>query len=331
MSSFSQWRTSLEKNPTPRQITWLCGDERVLVDDVVQHIRRTLAPEPWNYRPLVVGEVSERVIWAEADQHPMGDSPRLLVIRNAEQLRDWSRFYDWIKYRTYNPRTFLILVSNEERIPRVDLTQDQKRNREKPVVLPHIAAIGTKGHVIECRPYTSATAKHAVRWVQDKVRMREGVAAHLLNRADGNLRLVRDMCLKLAVFPNEISISTINGMLIERPRDSFSDALLAMDKKTALLALRDLQTSEYSLTVGYLDSRLDLAGTIHDMQMEHRPQSEIVKAVGSQGFLVKDIILIAKHYDAKRRQAIRRMLALADEALRRGNTDGVMEAIVEFW
>jgi hypothetical protein len=331
MSSFSQWRKSLVKNPDPRQITWLCGNERVLIDDVVHDIRSKLAPEPWNYRSLVVGEDSERTIWNEADQHPMGQSPRLLVIRNAEALKDWDRFIDWIKNRSHNPKTFLILVSNEERIPRTELTPEQRRHGEKAEVLPHIAAIGTKGHVIECRPYTNATAKYAVQWVQSKVRMREGVAAHLLNRADGDLRLVRDVCTKLSVFPGEITISTISGMLIERPRDSFSDALLAMDKKTALLALKDLQPSEYSLTLGYLDSRLDLAGTIHDMQVEHRPQTEIVRAVGSQGFLVKDIILIAKHYDAKRRLTIRKMLALADEALRYGSSDGVMEAIVAFW
>lgn len=331
MSTFSQWRKSLEKNPDPRQITWLCGNERILVDDVVEHIKARLSPEPWNYKPMVAGEDSERLIWTEADQYPMGATPRLLIIRNAEKLKDWEKFESWIKARTHNPNTYLILVSNEERIPRTELTPEERRRGGKAEVLPHIAAIGTKGHVIECRPYTNATAKHAIVWVQNKVRMREGIAAHLLNRANGDLRIVRDVCTKLAVFPDEITLSTINGMMMERPRDNFSDALLALDKRTALLALRDLQTADYSMTLGYLDARLDLAGTIHDMQVEHRPQTEIVKAVGSQGFLVKDIIGIAKHYDAKRRLTIRKMLALADEALRSGNTDGVLEAVVAFW
>lgn len=331
MTTFSQWRKGLDKNPTPRQITWLCGTEQVLIDDVVASIKERLNPEPWNFLPLVAGEDSERQIWAEADQHPMGNSPRLLVIRNAELLKNWDRFEHWIATRTRNPKTFLILVSREEKVPRLEPTPEQRRERAKGDIVPHIAAIGTKGHVIECRPYTNATAKYAVQWVQSKVRMRDGIASHLLNRSNGDLRLVRDVCLKLAAFPGEISLSTVNGMLIERPRDTFSDALLALDKKTALLALKDLQPTDYSRTLGYLDSRLDLAGMVHDMLVEHKPQPEIARAAGSQSFLVKDIIPVSKHYDAKRRLAIRRVLAIADEALRSGSTTGVMETVVVFW
>lgn len=331
MSSFSQWRKSLDKHPEPRQITWVCGNERVLVDDVVESVVERLGPEPWNYVPLVAGEDSERAIWTEASQHPMGGSPRVVVVRNAELLQNWDRFQDWIKYRMLNPRTYLILVSNEERIPHVELTPDQKRRGEHAEVVPYLAAIGTKGHVIECRPYTTATARYSIDWVQSKVKMRDSVAKHLLTRANFDLRLVRDVCRKLAVFPGEITISVINTLLVERPRDSFSDSLLALDKKAALLALRDLHPSEYWRTLGLLDARLDLAGMIHDMQVEHHSLSEITRAAGTQAFLVKDVIPVSKHYDSKRRLAIRKILAIADETYRQGQTLGVMETVVAFW
>lgn len=333
LSSFSQWRKSLAKNPDPRQITWLCGDEGVLIEDVVAYVKGRLQPAPWNYVPLVAGQDSERTIWAEVDQLPLGAGNRVIIIRSAEKLKEWDRFEDWIKNRSRNPRTFLILVSNEERIPRTELTREQKRKGETATVLPHVAAIGTKGHVIECRPYTNATAKYAVEWVKSKIKkpMRDGIAAHLLNRADGDLRLVRDVCFKLALFPGEITISTVNGMFIERPRDSFADALLALDKKTALLALRDLPVADYSRTLGFLDSRLDLAGMVHDMLIDHKPQTEIARAAGAQSFLVKDIIPVSKHYDTKRRLAIRKILAITDEAIQSGNSVGIMEALVLLW
>jgi hypothetical protein len=143
--------------------------------------------------------------------------------------------------------------------------------------------------------------------------------------------LVRDICQKLAVFPNEITISVVNALLVERPRDSFSDALLALDKKTALLALREISPEEYGRTLGLLDARLDLAGMVHDMQIEHHSPSEITRAAGSQAFLVKDIIPVSKHYDSKRRLAIRRILAIADEGYRSGQTVGILEAVVAFW
>jgi len=331
MASFNQWRRAIAKKPEPRQITWVCGDERVLVEDVVEQIRDYLGPEPWNYVPLVAGEDSERRIWNEADQHPLGGSPRLLVIRNAEKLERWDRFEEWIKYRTLNPRTYLVLVSNEERIPKVEPTPEERKKGERAKPPAHIAAIGTKGYVIECRPYTSATAQYSIEWVQSKVKMREGVAKHLLLRSNFDLRLVRDVCRKLAVFPGEITISVVNALLVERPRDTFADSLLALDKKGALLALRDLQPEDYGRTIGFLDSRLDLAGLVHDMHVERKAPYEIARAAGSQGFLVKEILPVAKHYDAKRRLAIRKVLAVADEAYRAGQTTGVLETVVAFW
>ncbi len=331
MSTFSQWRKTLQKTPAPRQITWVCGTEKVLAEDVIEHVVSQLGPEPWNFVPLVAGEDSERRIWSELDQHPMGSSPRVVVVRHAERIKQWDRFISWIKNRTLNPRTYVIMVSDEERVPRTELTLEQRKRHEKSEPLPHITAIGAKGHIIECRPFTSATAMQSVYWVQSKVKMREGVAKHLLERSNWDLRLVRDVCRKLAVFPDEITITVVNALLVERPRDTFSDALLALDRKTALLALKDIHPDDYGRTIGLLDSRLDLAGMVHDMMLAHRSPTEISRAAGAQAFLVKDIMKVAKHYDAKRRLAIRKVLALTDEAYRSGQTTAVLETLVAFW
>ena len=333
MVSFNQWRKSLEKNPQPRQITWICGEERVLVDDVLSYIKGYLGPEPWNYVSLSAGEDSERAIWNAADQFPMGTSHRLVVIRHADQLQQWDRFTDWIKERASHPRTSLVLISDEYKVPKTEPTPEERRKGVKPEPVPYIAAIGAKGHVIECRPYTTATSKYSVEWVQSKVRMREGVAKHLLLRSDFNLRLVRDVCRKLAVLPadQEVTLALVNAMLTERPRDSFADALLAMDRKTALLALQEIQPEDYGRTIGYLDSRLDLAGMVHDMMSEHKAPHEIARAAGSQAWLVPEIMTVAKHYSAKRRLTQRKILAIVDEAYQGGQRDGILETVVSFW
>lgn len=331
MASFSQFRTSFSKKPEAKQVTWLCGTERVLVEEVTQTLRRAIEPQPWNYVSMLVGDDPERAIWAEVGQYPSGDGKRLVVIRNAEKLKHPERIAEFLKTRTSNPDTYLILISNEERLARVEPTEDEIRFRKTPELVPHLKALTGKGWAIECRPYTQDTAKHAITWVQSKVPMRAGVAGHLLERANGDLRLVRDMCRKLAVFPSEPTITTINDMLAERPRDTFSDALLALDKKTAHMALERMSTNEYSRMIGFLDSRLDLAGMVHDMLMEHKTQTEISRAAGNKNFLIPDLMRVAKHYDVKRRLAIRKTLAMADEVLRRGTTLGVMEAVVADW
>ncbi len=48
MTLFHRWRIGLKTKPEPKQITWVCGDEKVLVEEVVAHIRSYLEPSPWN-------------------------------------------------------------------------------------------------------------------------------------------------------------------------------------------------------------------------------------------------------------------------------------------
>lgn len=332
MSSFSQWRQSLEKKPQPKQFTWVCGSEQVLVEEVVADIYDKLSPTEWNYALFIAGEDRERQIWNEMDQHPFGNSNRLVVIRSAEKLKNFSRLADFVKHKSSNPRTFVVLVSAEAKLPRLEPTEAEKHERKTSGYLPHIELFTKgRGSLIECRPYTNDTAKHAITWVKDKVPMRDGIAAHLLERANGDLRLVRDSCLKLKALGIDIQLSTVNALLNERPRDDFTDALLRMDKHTAHLALERLSPSEYSRTIGYLDARLDLAGKVHDLMVEKKSASEIAMAVGSQRFLVPEVMEVARYYDTRRRDAIRKVLVIADEALQGGQTIGVMEAITAYW
>jgi len=327
MSTFSQWWSGFRKSPEAKQVTWLCGTEAVLIEDVIANLKWAVQPEPWNYAPLVLGEATEREIWAEVAQLPVGTSKRLVVIRGAEKLKQTDRIIDFIRTRTLNSKTFVIFVSNEERARRTEPTKEQPKGE----LVDFLQAFSGKGQIIECRPFTQATAKVAVEWVHNKVTMREGLAAYLLNRTAGDLRLVRDVCRKLALFPGEPTRTAINEMLAERPRDNFVDALVALDKKTALLALERLPVGDYSRTIGQLDSQLDFAGMVHDMLVEHRSPTEIARAAGNKNFLVQDIIPKAKHYDSKRRLEIRKMLATADETIRGGESIGVMESLVAWW
>lgn len=331
MSTWSQWWNGMRKNPTPRQVTWICGSEPILVDEVVTHVLSALGPDETGRITLSAEDVPEKDVWATIDQQPLGTGVRVVIIRHANQLQHWDRFTTWLSKRGRNPRTYLVIVSDEEKVPRVELTPEQIRAHEKPGPMPHIAAIGSKGHVVECRPFTSATAKVSLEWVKSKAPMRDAVAKHLLERANWDLRLVRDTLLKLSVFPGEVTAQVINALMAERPRDTFTDALLALDKKTALLALGDVRPDDVGRIIGLLDYNLDLAGTIHDMQADHRAPSDMAKALGPQAFLIKDLMKVSRHYDIRRRAMIRQSLAMADRAYRNGHTTAVLEAVVTQW
>ena len=278
---------------------------------------------------MAVGVDSERAIWAEIEQYPLDSrTERLVLVRHAQKLTDKSRIVQWLSERNVNPLTFEVFVSDEDKIAKEAVTVEGKTSQ---VMVPHLAAINSKGSVIECKPFTNATAKYAVEWVQSKVEMRKDVAGNLLNRANGDLRLVRDLCTKLSAFNSNVSTAVVNNMLSEKPRDTFSDALLAMDKKGALLALDSIPQTEYSKIIGLLDSNIELVGQVHDMQLDRKTNAEITRAMGNRGFLLKDILGITKHYDAKRRLEIRKTLAIADEAIQGGYYTGTLELVTLLW
>lgn len=332
MATFSQWWKGFRKAPQVRPVTWLCGTEKILIEDVLSTIKRVLGATDWNYVPLVLGEDSPRAVWSEIFSSPQGArQARLVVVRNAERLTNPERILEFARRADAHPNAYVVLVSSAAALPRLDPTEDQKHRRAKGDIVPYLADLKTRGHLVECKPFTQDTAKVAVEWVQARTKMRENVAAYLLDRANGDMRLVRDVCNKVTVFGHEATISAINELLSEQPRDTLVDALVALNKKEALAALERLQPDEYSRTVGLLDSQLDLAGLIHDMSAAHHTTYEIQRAAGNKNFLVKDLLPVARTYDAKRRSEIRKTLSVADEALRAGARTGVMEAIIASW
>ena len=326
MATFSQFFVAWQKEAKPKQFYWLCGHEKILIEDIVQTIKTHLNLPHWNTVPAVLGTIKEREMWSEVEQYPIDNTARLVIVRNAEKIEDKDRIIRLLKERSAHPSTTVIFISNAEALPRIPLEDN------KTVLEDHIAVFsGQRGSAVECKPFTEATAKHAVAWVLSKVEMRPGVAAHLLNRSDGNLTLVRDIYTKLSFFPHEATVSTINEILSEQPRENFVDALLALDKKTALQALERMPTSEYSKTLGLLDARLDFAGVVHDMLVARKDEKEIARAVGNKGFLVPAVARVAKHYDKTRRINTRQVLKTMDESLQLGSTCGIMEAIVSEW
>ncbi len=135
----------------------------------------------------------------------------------------------------------------------------------------------------------------------------------------------------MAVLDEGDSIPVIDALLSARPRLDFREALLQRRKPEALHDLSRMSPDEYSRVIGQLDADLDLAGLVYDMTSQHFSAGEIARAAGRMAFLVPRMAPIAKHYDPKRRIALRQLLAAADEAVRGGERVGVLEALVQQW
>lgn len=327
MSSFSSWYKNYQEGKGLRQITYVLGTEPVLASFVVSKLVRAVNAVGPDLYLRTASRESEREIWNQLDRRPIAGGQALSLILEADQLQQKDRLIDWVKNKKFNPQHFVILSSNEPDAPRVPVGDPKDRKTE---VVPYLK-FGAGGFLVECKPFTPATVKTAIHWVRSICPMTDQVAGYLMNRADANLRLVRDTAEKLAVFPGSVTQGVVNDLLAEQPRDSFVDALLALDKKTALAALRRTDKQDFSRIIGTLDSTLELAGLVHDSQLENRPRFELIKAAGKRAWLLPDIEKVAKHYDVKRRIRSRQLLLMADEVLRAGESVGIMEAVIALW
>lgn len=304
-----------------RRVTWVCGDQRVLVEEVVDTIRRLLAPSALDYIPLYASESAEGHIWAEANQYPLNPgSNRLVLVRQAEKLTRWDRLQSWMTRTRQLPGVYLLLVSNETDLPYA--TAGGKRAGLKP----HIAAIkAPRGSLVKCSMPNEADA---LAWVQRRSQLDDAAARHLLTRCGGDLATAAAVCAKLAVFGGRASTATIDAMCTERPAASFVDSLLALNKKQALLAVPDLAEREAAMLIGLLDSRLDLLQALHRI---HNSGQSLRDLNGINPFLARQYLPIARHYEPSRCVYRRRVLAVIDDALRSGARDAVWEALVALW
>ena len=109
MSSFSQWFVSYQKNQTIKQVTWLCGTEPVLIDDILETYRTHFDEDPWCYSSYTAGDDPDKDIWADIASHPVdGKTPRLVVVRSAEKLKHLDRIIDLMQTKNKNPLTHVV-------------------------------------------------------------------------------------------------------------------------------------------------------------------------------------------------------------------------------
>lgn len=317
MGSFAQFAAAGEV----RRVTWVCGDQRVLVEETVDTIRTQLAPADIDYVTLSHQPAFDRQVWSAANQYPLNPGAnRLVLVRDAEKLTRWEQLELWMGRTRQLPGVYLVFVSNETDLPYV------MTGGKKDGLKPHVAAIkAPRGHVVRC---TMPNEVDAVAWVRRRARLDDETARHLLTRSGGNLAAVSAVCAKLALFDGNAGRSTIDALCQERPVESFVDCLLAVDKKAALRCIADLLEADYAKTISLLDSRLDMLQVLNKVQAAGQGFRDVPSI---NPYLVRQYMPIAKHYDGRRCVYRRRVLAVIDDALRSGAREGVWEALVALW
>src|SRR6188768_688344 len=95
MPSYAQWRHSADKGQVAR-VTWLCGDQRILVEEVIEETKRLLGVSEFDYVPLSAESDSLVAIWDAAYQFSLDpEASRLVLVREADKITEWSALARW--------------------------------------------------------------------------------------------------------------------------------------------------------------------------------------------------------------------------------------------
>lgn len=143
-----------------KRATWVCGAERVLVEEVVDFIRTALQPSDLDVVLMVAGKAKDREIYASLNQYP-AEGKRLLVVRDAEKIKRWEPFADWQQESRLMPSSYVVFVSGESDF-----------DTERPV---HRLIVDKNGSMIRCAPPPDEVA---VQWIQKRHEMHSEVTVN---------------------------------------------------------------------------------------------------------------------------------------------------------
>lgn len=320
MSTYTQWRAAVDRGDV-RRVTWVCGSQRILVEEVIDTICAQLRTTELDQVRLTAGDIPDDRIWSTINQHPL-TGRRLILIRDVEKIGYWQPLIDWLADAQCIPGVHLLLVSND-----AEFTTTGPDGTRTPA--PHIAAIMARrrlGQVVRC---ATPNPTDAVAWVRRRGALADDqTAAHLLTRVGGDFRAAAWLADKLALFGGRAGPGVIDELCEQTPASTFAESLIMLRKRDAVVAAPTVGLGEYGRVVGLLDARLDVLSAICG---HIRAGSTPREMNPLPHFLVRAYLPIAKHYDQRRCDHIRRVLAVLDNALRRGARDGLLEALVALW
>lgn len=305
-------------------MTWVCGEELVLVQEILDFTRDTLQPAPTDHLTFTAGSTPDRDIWAACGEYPMDTTkPRLITVKEAQKIKNWAPLIEWMSNLRLLPTTYLLFISSEE-----DFAYTKKRSKDTPSEMaPHLVAIKSKGTIVRCAP---PSEEDTISWMKRQLPVNDDLATYILTRAGGDLGIALNIARKARVFQGRLTPEIVDLLCSGRASDSFVDYLIFQKKPEAFKALALLPEKENLRTIGLLDSRLDTLAKLYEGVRKGQGIRELA-INGVPPFLAKFLMPIAKFYDPGTVASRRGVLAAVDHEVRRGARGGTMESLVALW
>lgn len=320
-----QWRKKADEGEV-RRLTWVCGSERVWVEDVVDHVRSAVGASAVDYGSYSAGVDADREIWAGVNQYSIDPgAPRLVVVRDAERVRDWGPFLEWCQHSREMPTTHIVFVSGEEDFP---YSPGPEGKRGKGVLRGHVVKVKERGRLVRCGPGSRDDLRW---WIRRTVGGSDLVVDYFIDRAGGSVPVIADALKKMELFSGELSREAVDLLCRRSSEDSFVADVIRGDTVGAVGALAVLPEGGYGRTVGRLNAMLTHLGRLNVAVRSRETVVDVIKGGEVPVAVAREFYPVAQHYSEERRSRCREVLGLTDQALMQGQRVGVMEALVALW
>lgn len=315
--NFTQWKAHAKKGAVSK-VTYICGDQTVLRELVVQDIKDILQVPNTEYLSLEPTDA----FWELASQYSLdANANRMIVIRDADKIEDWSGLETWLAFSRSNPNNYIVFVSNLSDAPSV-------YSRGKRVqYVNHIEVIRTKGKFIKC---SQPNDDDLISWAES-FGLTSNVASYLVERTSGDTSLMYNVLQKVYIWNGSPNVRVIDLLCNEQALDSFADYLILRQKPTAYLALQSMSQMDKDKIISRLDYRLDMLMEIARLARKRMYAGDIAATTGIKIYLVNRFLPIVKDYDEQKIRYCRQILSLVDGALRDGAKTGVWEVLITLW
>jgi len=315
--NFNQWKTHAEKSSVAK-VTYCCGDQTALVEIVVDDIRRILDVPATDY--VEVSGSSEELIWDALAAYPLDPSAnRLILVRDCDQISDWTLFFDWFSASRGKSSTYLLLVSYASDAPCTYV------KGKKSGYVEHIEFIKSKGKLIKC---SQPNEEDLLSWAQS-YGLSQASAQHLIHRVAGDTSSMLDVFRKVHLWRGSPNTKVIDLLCEDKPLDSFVDNLLLGDKKAA--AKTDFHEEDFGKVINQLDKRLDVILEITKYVVRRVYPSDIATSTGINVFIVKKYTPLVKDYNVSKIKQRRQLLAILDSKYKEGVKEGLWEVLIALW
>lgn len=315
MGSYAQWRTTVDSSG-PRRVTWVFGDQPVLVEEIVEHTRTLVAAGELDAVSLTGGTVPDVEVWAAVHQFPLQPGAnRLVLVRDAAKIKHWDPLPGWLTESRRMPGAYLVLVCGTTELP-------------TGAAGKALDAVKTRRNVLVVKA-TQPSPDDLHAWLKRRApRLDDYVAAHLLARVGGNMMAAAHTAAKLALFDVSASTATVDALVDALPADTFADTLLAGDKTHALRLVEQMTDDDAVKALALLDQRLELLTALHRGLQDGRRPHDVPDV---NPYLARRYADTARHYPPRRAANLRTVLAVVDNALRSGARTGCLETLVALW